>query len=150
MDFEAHTALLTLFADPTTVRLLALLAVEELTVAELTRVTGLSQSRVSSHLGRLREAGALRDRKVGVSASYRVDEGRMTPGARRVWHVVREQVDDALLASDAERSAEVLEALTDGRAWPDQVAGWMEHHYPPGSRPGGRLRTSQGDHARGL
>ncbi|MEM6291178.1 MAG: metalloregulator ArsR/SmtB family transcription factor [Myxococcota bacterium] len=132
MDLEAHTALLTLFADPTRVRLLALLAVEELTVTELTRVTGLSQSRVSSHLGRLREAGALRDRKVGVSTFYRVDEERMSPAARRVWHVVREQVDDALLASDAQRCAEVLEARTDGRAWPDQVAGRMEHHYSPG------------------
>ncbi len=132
MDLEAHTALLSLFADPTRVRLMALLSLEELTVTELTRVTGLSQSRVSSHLGRLREAQALRDRKVGVSTYYRVDEERMPRAARRVWHVVREQVDDTLLSSDARRCAEILQARTDGRTWPDQVAGQMEHHYSPG------------------
>ena len=133
MDLQAHTALLSLFADPTRVRLLALLSSEELTVTELTRVTGLSQSRVSSHLGRLREARVLRDRKVGVSTFYRVeDDERMPPAARRVWLVVREQVDDTLIAADARRCAEVLQARTDGRTWPDQVAGQMEHHYSPG------------------
>lgn len=132
MNLDDHVALLSLFADPTRIRLLALLAVEELTVTELTRVTGLSQSRVSSHLGRLRDAAALRDRKVGVSTFYRADEERMPPAVRRVWHVVREQVDDALLADDARRCAEVLQARTDGHAWPDQVAGRMEHHYSPG------------------
>ncbi len=132
MDLEAHTALMSLFADPTRLRLLALLALEELTVTELTRVTRLSQSRVSTHLGKLREAGAVRDRKVGVSTFYRLEEERMTPAVLRVWEVVRGHVDDALLDDDAGRCAEVVEARTDGRAWPDQVAGRMEHHYSPG------------------
>ena len=51
------TSLLSLLADATRVRLLALLHEEELSVAELTKVTELSQSRVSTHLGKLREAG---------------------------------------------------------------------------------------------
>lgn len=132
MNLEAHTALMSLFADPTRLRLLALLAREELTVTELTRITGLSQSRVSTHLGRLRDAGAVLDRKVGVSTFYRVDEARMPPAARRVWDVVRGHVDDALLDDDASRCSEVVEARTGGRTWPDQVAGRMEHHYSPG------------------
>lgn len=132
MDLQAHTALMSLFADPTRLRLLALLGREELTVTELTRITGLSQSRVSTHLGRLREAGAVLDRKVGVSTFYRLEEDRMPQAVRRVWDVVRNQVDDALLDDDASRCAEAVEARTDGRAWPDQVAGRMEHHYSPG------------------
>ena len=132
MDLAAHTALMSLFADPTRLRLLALLAQEELTVTELTRITSLSQSRVSTHLGRLREAGAVLDRKVGVSTFYRLDEDRLPGAVRRVWEVVRSQVDDAMLEDDAARCAEAIEARTDGKAWPDQVAGRMEHHYSPG------------------
>ena len=59
--------LLNLFSDPTRVRLLSLLAREELSVAELTSVTQLPQSRVSTHLGKLREADVLRDRRAGAS-----------------------------------------------------------------------------------
>ncbi len=50
-DLSAATELLRLLGDPTRVRLLALLAREELTVAEITDVTQLAQSRVSTHLG---------------------------------------------------------------------------------------------------
>ena len=53
---QTTTELLRLLSEPTRVRLLALLGREELTVAELTGVTQLSQSRVSTHLGKLREA----------------------------------------------------------------------------------------------
>ena len=48
--------------------MLALLAREELPVAELTAVTGLAQPRVSTHLAKLKEAGLVRDRRSGVSA----------------------------------------------------------------------------------
>lgn len=132
MDLAANTALMSLFADATRLRLLALLDLEELTVTELTRITGLSQSRVSTHLGRLREAGAVLDRKVGVSTFYRLDPERMPDPVRRVWGVVRGHVQDALVEDDASRCADVVEARTGGKAWPDQVAGRMEHHYSPG------------------
>ena len=39
---------------------------EELTVAELTRITRLTQSRVSTHLGKLREAGLVQDRRGAI------------------------------------------------------------------------------------
>ena len=132
MDLETNAALLSLFADATRVRLAALLGPEELTVAELTRVTGLSQSRVSTHLGKLRDAGVLVDRKVGTSTFYRADVERMPANARRVWELVREGVDDSVLASDSRRCADVVRARTDAAAWPDLVAGQMEHHYSPG------------------
>ena len=46
--------------DPSRLRLLAALSVGELTVGEMTRVTGLSQPRVSRHLRLMTEAGLLR------------------------------------------------------------------------------------------
>lgn len=59
-----HTNL-KLLSDPTRLRLLALLAREELAVHELVTITGLAQSRVSNHLSLLRRAGLLADRREG-------------------------------------------------------------------------------------
>lgn len=56
---------LKLLADPTRVRILSLLAHEELSVAELQEIMGMGQSRISSHLGLLRQGDLLRDRREG-------------------------------------------------------------------------------------
>ena len=71
MDLAATSGLLRLLADPTRLRLLALIEREELTVAELAGVLRLAQPRVSTHLAKLKEAGLVRDRRAGVSAYYR-------------------------------------------------------------------------------
>lgn len=131
-DLASTTALLTLFSDSTRLRLMALLWEDELTVAELTRITGLAQSRVSTHLGRLREAGLLADRKVGVSTFYRVEREDLPTEAAKTWSLLLEQLDDAILAQDRSRSEEAIRARTDSAAWPDLVAGRMEDHYSPG------------------
>lgn len=123
--------LLHLFGDPTRVRLAALLAREELTVAELTAITDLAQSRVSTHLGKLREAGVLRDRRDGSSTYYSLDEEGMPAEVKRIWSLVRDEVKDSLLESDRARSAEVVRARR-GPSWPERVAGQMERHYSPG------------------
>ncbi|MEZ4232265.1 MAG: metalloregulator ArsR/SmtB family transcription factor [Polyangiaceae bacterium] len=83
-SLDATVSLLSLFSDPTRIRLMALLGREELSVAELTRITDLPQSRVSTHLGRLRDAGLLRDRRHGSSTLYAVAEGISEPAAR-LW-----------------------------------------------------------------
>ncbi|NMW23994.1 transcriptional regulator, partial [Rhodanobacter denitrificans] len=67
MDLATASSVLRLLADPTRVRLLALLEHEELTVAELAAVLHLAQPRVSTHLAKLKEAGLVRDRRAGVS-----------------------------------------------------------------------------------
>ena len=130
-NLAESTALFQLFSDPTRVRLTALLERQDLTVAELVEITELSQSRVSSHLARLRDAGVLRDRKAGASSYYGLNEQAMPEPARDLWMVLRAQLDDAMLARDATRSEEVLKGR-DGDRWPDSVAGQMERHYSPG------------------
>jgi ArsR family transcriptional regulator len=122
--------LLHLFGDVTRMRLLALLADEELSVAELTSITELPQSRVSTHLGRLREAGLLRDRKVGASTKYAMAEASMPGDARRVWELVRSDLDDTVLETDRARRERLRRKL--GASWPDSIAGEMERHYSPG------------------
>src|ERR1700733_13671897 len=95
---DATTELLRLLGDPTRLRLLALLAREaELTVAEVTRVTELAQSRVSTHLGKLREADVVRDRRVGASSFYALNEAAWPDGTRRLFALVREATADPLL-----------------------------------------------------
>ena len=117
-----------LVAEPTRVRLLRLLAKHELSVAELVTVTELPQSSVSTHLGKLRDAGMVRDRKNGTSTYYALAES-MPTGARQVWEIAS-RVDDKVLASDAARCAGVLKARRG--AFPESMAGEMERHYSPG------------------
>lgn len=121
-----------LLGDTTRLRLLALLEQEELTVAELARVTRLAQPRVSTHLARLREAGLVVDRREGVSVYYRLGHVDDNPTLHRMWALVREDLDDALIAADREHLPEVLAHRASGQNWPDAVAGDMERHYSPG------------------
>ncbi|MHC4341558.1 MAG: ArsR/SmtB family transcription factor [Planctomycetota bacterium] len=122
------TDLLRLLGDPTRVRLMALLENEELTVAELTRITRLGQSRISTHLGKLREVGLVRVRRSGASSFYKVNAASIPPEARRAWEFVRTTAEDPLLDQDTDRLAETVK----GRGWADTVAGHMERHYSPG------------------
>ncbi|KAF1723721.1 ArsR/SmtB family transcription factor [Pseudoxanthomonas japonensis] len=132
MDLEAWSTRLKVFADATRVRLLALLAREELTVAELSAITQLAQPRVSTHLAKLKEAGLARDRRAGVSAYYRFDEDNLDSVQRELWRSLRDGSDDPLLRQDAERVANVLANRAADQNWADSVAGDMERHYSPG------------------
>ena len=131
MDLEAWSTRLKVFADATRVRLLALLAREELTVAELSAITQLAQPRVSTHLAKLKEAGLVRDRRAGVSAYYRFDEDNLDTVQRELWRSLRDGSDDPLLRQDAERVAGVLANRAADQNWADSVAGDMERHYSP-------------------
>lgn len=127
---DSTVELLHLFGDVTRVRLLALLSDDELSVAELTQITDLPQSRVSTHLGRLREAGLLRDRRVGAFTKYAVAEGSMPSEAKKVWALVRSDLDDKLLETDRARRERLRAASA--ASWPESIAGEMERHYSPG------------------
>ncbi len=100
-------------------------------MAEMVDVTELKQSRVSTHLGKLKEAGLLRDRRAGSSTYYRLAEASMPVEARRVWRLLKAELSDPLVESDARRKQAVLRAR-EGAGWPDRFAGRMERHYSPG------------------
>ena len=131
MDLATASSVLRLLADPTRVRLLALLEREELTVAELAAVLHLAQPRVSTHLAKLKEADLVRDRRAGVSAYYRAnnesDEQQQT-----LLRSLRDSIHDALLREDAARLPGVLAQRARSEGWADTVAGDMERHYSPG------------------
>jgi ArsR family transcriptional regulator len=99
-------------SDPTRVRILTLLAREELAVQELMAVLGMAQSRVSRHLAILREAGLLLDRRDGTFVFYRFAPPGDGPW-REVWDLVTRTLGDD---STAERDAAALTRVMDERA----------------------------------
>ena len=131
-SLDSAVDVLHVFGDATRVRLLSLLAREELSVAELTSILELPQSRISTHLGRLKDAGLLRDRKVGASTRYAVNDGAMPEQARGVWELLSAQLDDRVLEADRRRSSNLRRARQRAESWPESIAGEMERHYSPG------------------
>ncbi len=129
-DLQRSIAWLRLFGDATRLRLLALLQDHELAVAELESITELPQSRVSTHLGKLRDAGLVHARRNGNSTLYRL-HAAMPVAAASMWTALRQQLADTTLATDADR-CEALLAARGSLNWPESVAGEMERHYSPG------------------
>src|SRR5579872_3286792 len=98
---------LRLLSDPNRLRLLLLLEREELSVAELQEILGMGQSRISTHLAQLRQAGLVEDRKQGKNSLYRLKD--------RAWvdllHSASEEVSEA--RTDATALQLVLEKRRD-------------------------------------
>src|SRR3954464_12588406 len=97
---------LTLLGDENRMRLCALLRERELCVTDLVRVTGIAQSRVSTHLGRLREAGFVRDPPQGPQAFYALALDGVPKAAQAVLDEAAAG-GDPTLAGDQKRLAEL-------------------------------------------
>ncbi len=132
LDLADSTQLLRLLAEPTRLRLLLLLIDEPLTVAELTAVTQLTQSRVSSHLGRLREAGMVQDRAVANANFYSADTRHWPHDLRPLWGALIDQLDDGQVHRDREQATEIVRRRAVRSSWVESVAGRMERQYSPG------------------
>ena len=132
LTLEQSTALCRLLADESRLRLLLILEGQELTVAELTQITRLAQSRVSTHLSRLQRAGLVRQRRSGASAFYAATEEGRDGLAASVWELLRRNLDDNQARADQERAAEVVRQRRRSQTWAESVAGRMERHYSPG------------------
>ena len=112
MSTESLQKVFKTLADSTRVRILALLEREELAVQELMDVLAMAQSRVSRHLGILREAGLLRDRREGTYVFYRFKTPKSGAWSD-AWQLARRE-----LAGDpvAERDAAALVRVVAARA----------------------------------
>src|SRR5262245_37903308 len=108
-EAESPFARLGTLADPVRGRILFLLDRHELTVSELTAALQLPQSTVSRHLRVLADDGWVAARADGTSHLYRLAGGQLEAGARRLWHLLREQMAGTMAAAaDAQRLAGVL------------------------------------------
>lgn len=115
---------LELLADPTRVRILALLERDELSVGELARALNSPQPTVSRHLKQLSQEDWVTRRTAGPTAYLQLaplPEPRLS-----LWQLVRQ--DPARLREleqDAERVALILAERNDGRSFFGRVAdGW--------------------------
>ncbi|MBX3211809.1 MAG: metalloregulator ArsR/SmtB family transcription factor [Labilithrix sp.] len=129
MSLAHYVGTLNLLGDESRLRLCALLRERELSVTDLVRVTGMSQSRVSTHLARLREGGFVRDRRDGPHAFYALALETLPATARAVLEDAA-SASDATLDGDRRRLAELDDERRGGL--PESFAGEMERHYSPG------------------
>jgi SAM-dependent methyltransferase len=129
MNLSRYVETLSLLGEESRLRLCALLRDRELCVTDLVRVTGISQSRVSTHLGRLREGGFVRDRREGQQAFYALAVDTLPDTASAVLAEATSSADPTL-AGDQRRLRE-LDAERRG-SLPEAFAGEMERHYSPG------------------
>ena len=123
--FQDPGQTLRLLADPTRLRILALLEREELAVGELSKALGMTQSRVSNHLRLLREADLLSERHAGASTYLRLAPlGESEDLAARIWRELRDGLDGVPEhEADLVRLAALLGQRGGDRAFFDRLAG---------------------------
>jgi ubiquinone/menaquinone biosynthesis C-methylase UbiE/DNA-binding MarR family transcriptional regulator len=125
---------LRLLADPSRLRILLLVEREELSVAELQEILGMGQSRISTHLAQLKQAGLLEGRRNGKSILYRLNRAVQSNGFAQMLSVLRQaaaEIPEAEQDSDALRLA--LRRRQDKmRAYFDELAGKFGRNYVPG------------------
>jgi ArsR family transcriptional regulator len=129
MNLTRYVDTLTLLGDENRLRLCALLSDRELCVTDLVRVTGISQPRVSTHLGRLREAGLVRDRRKGPQSFYTLDVDNLPTAARALLDEAARSADPTL-DGDQARLEELAADRRNGLA--DFAPDELERFYSPG------------------
>lgn len=131
LSIDLSTEACRLLADASRLRLLMLCDAHALSAAELTEVTGLAQSRVSTHLARLKKAGLVRDERTNGAALYSTHaDGLAAAGA--IWQLLRPRLDDPQARLDREKAGELVRRRKLGQTWAESVAGRMELYYSPG------------------
>ena len=120
-------------SDQTRLRIMALLERDELSVNELQEVTHLGQSRISTHLGQLQDAGLVQSRREGKRTYYRVSRevdklaGEFVQLAIRGARELPEQAGDQInLKRILARRREQAQIFF------NQVAGRFDRVYGPG------------------
>jgi ubiquinone/menaquinone biosynthesis C-methylase UbiE/DNA-binding HxlR family transcriptional regulator len=124
---------LRILSDPTRIRILHLLRAEELSVVELQDILGMGQSRISTHLSQLRQAGLVVDRRVGKNSIYAFDsevddiEGTLLAILDKAAGEVEEIADDR-----AAMELSLAKRRDKARAYFDALAGKFGKTYLPG------------------
>lgn len=80
--------------DPSRVRILKLLEGGELCVCQITTVMDLATATISKHLGVLKAAGLVQQRRDGRWVYYRLAERDLIPYAQRFLELVRQSLKD--------------------------------------------------------
>ena len=120
-------------SDQTRLRVVALLEKGELSVNELQEITRLGQSRISTHLGLLQEAGLVQCRRDGKRAFYKAVREGDASAAEFVALAVRGARELPDHESDQLNLKRVLDRRQDqAKLYFNQVAGRFDRSYGPG------------------
>jgi ubiquinone/menaquinone biosynthesis C-methylase UbiE len=104
-----------------------LLEREELSVAELQEILSTGQSRISTHLAQLKQAGLVEDRKQGKNSLYRLRDRQLVD----LMHAAGSEIPEA--AGDLKALQLVLDKRRDRvRGYFDELAGRFGRDYVPG------------------
>jgi ArsR family transcriptional regulator len=121
---------LKLLGDEGRLRILRLLEMEELSVAELQEILGMGQSRISMQLAQLKQAGLIEVRRAGQKSLYRMaiaGDGTLTEVLRKAGAEIAEGAqDDRGLRLILSKRKDKL------RAYFDELAGRFGRNYVPG------------------
>jgi ubiquinone/menaquinone biosynthesis C-methylase UbiE/DNA-binding transcriptional ArsR family regulator len=116
-------------SDPARMRIILVLEHEELSVAELQEILSLGQSTISTHLGQLKQAEIVEDRRTGKNILYRLKEldaaliSLLKQGVSEIREAENDQ--EALKLVLAKRTERM-------RAYFDGLAGRFGREYVPG------------------
>ncbi len=121
---------LRLLADPNRLRILLLLAAEELSVAELQEILGLGQSTISTQLSQLKSADLIEDRRAGKNNLYRLEQ----VAAQSVLALIRQAAAEIPEAAQDQAALQLTmrKRQDKSRAFFDEMAGRFGKEYVPG------------------
>ena len=120
-------------ADPTRLRIIALLERDELSVNELQEITRMGQSRISTHLGLLQDAGLLQSRREGKRTFYKWREDADAVAREFIQLAVRGAKETGEHAADRLNLKRVLARRNEqAQAYFNHIAGRFDRVYGPG------------------
>ena len=120
-------------SDPTRLRIVGLLEKDELSVNELQEITRMGQSRISTHLRQLQDAGLVQSRRDGKRTFYKLNPsadatmGDIIPLAVRASQEMQESAADRLNLKRV-----VARRNEQEQVYFNQIAGRFDRSYGPG------------------
>jgi len=120
-------------SDPTRLRMVALLERDELSVNELQEVTRLGQSRISTHLGLLQDAGLLQSRREGKRTFYKPNSQADGAARELIQLAIRGAKELPEYGGDQINLKRILARRREqAQVYFNQVAGRFDRVYGPG------------------
>jgi ubiquinone/menaquinone biosynthesis C-methylase UbiE/DNA-binding transcriptional ArsR family regulator len=120
-------------SDPTRLRIVGLIEKDELSVNELQEITRMGQSRISTHLRQLQEAGLLQSRRDGKRTFYKLNQNAEVATGDIIELAVRASREMHESSADRVNLKRVV-ARRDEQAqvYFNQIAGRFDRSYGPG------------------
>src|SRR6202046_3263600 len=122
---------LRILGDTNRLRIVLLLAREELSVAELQEILGMGQSTISTHLAQCKHAGLVEDRRTGKNIWYRFKQESGVSALLTLLQHATEEIPEG--KHDQAALELILRKRQDKtRAFFDDMAGRLGREYVPG------------------